>query len=163
MATYCMIWKKFHQKYLLVIINYPPERILRQYISMSNFLIFGVFKCLLHKNSKMSLRPVFSDRGSCVYMRITVMLVVLKKKYLVHSSWIHWPYLYRQSVYQPVCSFTRKEQNGPHYRNGPLSVPLSTFSGIILDEKRNGPFRQNTLEFPYTIKRAYTFQKKVPF
>ena len=69
MATYCMIWKKFHQKYLLVIINYPPERILRQYISMSNFLIFGVFKCLLHKNSKMSLRPVFSDRGSYINSR----------------------------------------------------------------------------------------------
>ena len=67
MATYCLIWKKFHQKYLLVIINYPPEWILRQYISMSNFLIFGVFlSVFLHKNSKMSLRLVFSDRGSYV-------------------------------------------------------------------------------------------------
>ena len=43
MATYCMISKKFHQKYLLVLIDYPPEWILRQFIYMLNFLIFFVF------------------------------------------------------------------------------------------------------------------------
>ena len=38
-----MITKKFYPKYLLVLLNYPPERVLRQYKNMSNFLIFGVF------------------------------------------------------------------------------------------------------------------------
>ena len=94
MATYCMIWKKFHQKYLLVIINYPPEWILRQYISMSNFLIFGVFKCLLHKKSKMSFMPVFSDRSSyvklvlisdtyCILIYAITLLLPFKKLVLV--------------------------------------------------------------------------------
>ena len=38
-----MIMKKFYQKYLIVLFYYPPERVLRQYNNMSNFLIFGVF------------------------------------------------------------------------------------------------------------------------
>ena len=33
---------------------------------MSTFSIFGVFQMVLHKKSKMSLRRVFTDRGSYV-------------------------------------------------------------------------------------------------
>ena len=42
---------EFYQKYLLVLFYYPPERVLRQYKNMSNFLIFGVFQMLLDKKS----------------------------------------------------------------------------------------------------------------
>ena len=41
-----MITKKFYQKYLPVLFYYPPELVLRQYKTMSNFLIFGVFQML---------------------------------------------------------------------------------------------------------------------
>ena len=44
METYDMITKKFYQKYLLVLFNYPSDWVLRQYLNMSNFLIFGVFQ-----------------------------------------------------------------------------------------------------------------------
>ena len=46
-----MITKKFYQKYLLVVFNYPPEWVLRQYMNMSNFLIFGVFQMLFYIKS----------------------------------------------------------------------------------------------------------------
>ena len=39
-----MITKKFYQKYLLVLFNYPPELVLSQDKNMLNFLIFGVFQ-----------------------------------------------------------------------------------------------------------------------
>ena len=41
-----MITKKFYQKYLPVLFYYPPELVLRQYKTMSIFLIFGVFQML---------------------------------------------------------------------------------------------------------------------
>ena len=68
-----MLTKKFNQKYLPVLFNYPPEKVLRQYINMSNFLIFwcfytpphfsvGVlcytFRCLsVHPSVRRSVRP----------------------------------------------------------------------------------------------------------
>ena len=41
METYGMITKKLYLKYLLVSFYYSSELVLRQYIIMSNFLIFG--------------------------------------------------------------------------------------------------------------------------
>ena len=41
-----MITKKFYQKYLPVLFYFPPELVLRQYKTMSIFLIFGVFQML---------------------------------------------------------------------------------------------------------------------
>ena len=41
-----MIMIKFYQKYLPVLFYYSPELVLRQYKTMSIFLIFGVFQML---------------------------------------------------------------------------------------------------------------------
>ena len=35
--------KKFNQKQLPILFYYPSEKVLGQYLNMSNFLIFGVF------------------------------------------------------------------------------------------------------------------------
>ena len=43
METYGIITKMLYKKYLQVLFYYPPEWVLRQYISVSFFLIFGVF------------------------------------------------------------------------------------------------------------------------
>ena len=42
-----MIIKKFYQKYMLKLFDYPLECVIRQHIHMSNFSFFGVFQMFL--------------------------------------------------------------------------------------------------------------------
>ena len=42
-----MIMKQFNQKQLPVLFYYTPEQVLRLYMNMSTFLIFGVFQMIL--------------------------------------------------------------------------------------------------------------------
>ena len=74
-----MITKKFYPKSLPVLFYYPPELVLRQYKTMSIFLIFGVFQMLfIYKVLNVIKAGFHRSRLNFIYMCVCVLCCLMQ-------------------------------------------------------------------------------------